>query len=338
MTKETLGYVRLEWTCRRCGGKNPGPEKLCIHCGASIDEQEQFELPETQEFVTDAEELKKAAAGPDIHCPYCEARNPAGSTICSQCGGSLAEGVVRAHGHIVGAPPTPRAPAESRAAPRPVAPAKAKRPWYLWAAGIVVILLVCCLGTYAVKLAMTTEDINGVVRDVSWERRIGIEELQPVSHEDWRDEIPSDARIGACRKKLHHTSQSEPATSPRTEVEKVCGTPYTVDKGSGYGEVVQDCEYRVYADWCEYTRKEWQEVDASIASGHDLNPYWPQVKLASGQREGERSERYNVNFDTEGKSYTYHPRDANEFSSFDVGSKWVLSVNKLGGLTSVESR
>ncbi len=105
MTQETLGYVRLEWTCQRCGGKNPGPEKLCIHCGASLDEQDQFELPEAQEFITDAEELKKAAAGPDIHCPYCETRNPAGSTVCKQCGGSLAEGQVRARGHVVGACP-----------------------------------------------------------------------------------------------------------------------------------------------------------------------------------------------------------------------------------------
>jgi hypothetical protein len=333
VTRETLGYVRLEWTCQRCGGKNPGPEKLCIHCGASLDEQDQFELPETQEFITDAEELKKAAAGPDIHCPYCETRNPAGSTVCKQCGGSLAEGEVRAAGHVVGAPPTPRAPAEPRAAPRPAAPAKAKGPWYLFA-GIAVLLLVCCVGAYL--LFRPSEDINGVVRDVSWERRISIEELQPVSHEDWRDEIPSDAQLGNCRKKEHHTQSEEPSLG--VEAEKVCGTPYTIDKGSGYGEVVQDCEYKVYADWCEYTREEWQEVDDSIASGHDLDPYWPQVNLASGQREGDRSESYNVDFDTEGKSYTYHPSDADEFSSYVIGSKWVLSVNALGGLTAVEPR
>jgi hypothetical protein len=333
VTRETLGYVRLEWTCQRCGGKNPGPEKLCIHCGASLDEQDHFELPETQEFITDAEELKKAAAGPDIHCPYCETRNPAGSTVCKQCGGSLAEGEVRAAGHVVGAPPTPRAPAEPRAAPRPAAPAKAKGPWYLFA-GIAVLLLVCCVGAYL--LFRPSEDINGVVRDVSWERRISIEELQPVSHEDWRDEIPSDAQLGNCRKKEHHTQSEEPSLG--VEAEKVCGTPYTIDKGSGYGEVVQDCEYKVYADWCEYTREEWQEVDDSIASGHDLDPYWPQVNLASGQREGDRSESYNVDFDTEGKSYTYHPSDADEFSSYVIGSKWVLSVNALGGLTAVEPR
>jgi hypothetical protein len=327
MTQETLGYVRLEWTCKRCGGKNPGPEKLCIHCGASLDEQDQFELPETQELITDAEELKKAVAGPDIHCPYCETRNPAGSTVCSQCGGSLAEGIVRDSGHIVGAPPKPQA------APRPVAP-KAKRPWYLGAAGLAILLLVCCVGAYL--LARPSKDINGVVRDVSWERRISLEALQPVSHEDWRDGIPSDAQLGNCRKKEHHTQSEEP--SPGVKAEKVCGTPYVIDQGSGYGKKVQDCEYKVYADWCEYTVEEWQEVDTSIASGHDLNPYWPPANLAPGQREGERSERYNVNLDTEGKSYTYHPSDADEFSEFGIGSKWVLAVNTLGGVTSVKPR
>jgi hypothetical protein len=181
-----------------------------------------------------------------------------------------------------------------------------------------------------------SKDINGVVRDVWWERRISIEALQPVSHEDWRDEIPSDIRLGNCRKKLHHTQSEEP--SPGVEVEKVCGTPYTIDKGSGYGEVVQDCQYKVYADWCEYTREEWQEVDDASASGHDLSPYWPQVNTASGQREGERSEEYNVDLTTEGKSYTYRPRDANEFSRYAIGSKWVLTVNALGGVTAVEPR
>jgi hypothetical protein len=333
MTKETLGYVRLEWTCRRCGGKNPGPEKLCIHCGASIDEQDQFELPETQEFVTDAEELKKAAAGPDIHCPYCETRNPAGSTVCKQCGGSLAEGIVRDSGHVVGAPPVTRPPAEPRAAPRPVAAKVKGLPWYLFA-GLAVLLLVCCVGAYL--LARPSKELNGVVRDVSWERRISIEALQPVSREDWRDEIPSDARLGNCRRKEHHTQSEEPA--PGVEADKICGTPYTIDQGSGYGEVVQDCEYRVYADWCEYTREEWQEVDASIASGQDLNPYWPQVSLVSDQREGEHSEEYEVNFETESRSYTYHPGDADEFSRYVIGSKWMLSVNALGGVTSVEPR
>jgi len=331
MTKETLGYVRLEWTCKRCGGKNPGPEKLCIHCGASLDEQDQFELPETQEFITDAEELKKAAAGPDIHCPYCETRNPAGSTVCKQCGGSLAEGEVRARGHIVGAPPKPRV--APRPAPRP-AVSKAKRPPWVLFAGLAVLLLVCCVGAYL--LFRPSKDINGVVYDVSWERRIGIEELRPVSREDWRDEIPSDARLGNCRKKEHHTQSEAPSFG--VEAEKVCGTPYTIDQGSGYGKVVQDCEYKVYADWCEYTREEWQEVDDASASGRDLNPYWPRVNLASGQREGERSEEYEVDFDTDGKSYTYHPRDADEFSGYAIGSKWVLSVNALGGVVSVEPR
>ena len=77
--------------------------------------------------------------------------------------------------------------------------------------------------------------------------------------------------------------------------------------------------------------------DASV-SGHDLKPYWPQVNLASGQREGEYFEEYEVNFETEGRSYAYHPGDADEFSRYVIGSKWMLSVNALGGVTSVEPR
>ena len=51
MPEETVGYVRLRWTCRQCGTINPGPEKKCRGCGAAQPEDQTFELPEQQELV-----------------------------------------------------------------------------------------------------------------------------------------------------------------------------------------------------------------------------------------------------------------------------------------------
>jgi hypothetical protein len=116
----------------------------------------------------------------------------------------------------------------------------------------------------------------------------------------------------------------------------VCGTPYTVDKGTGHGEVVQDCKYEVYAEWCSYTAQEWRPVAPLTLSGNDLNPRWPDTPLAANQRAGEREERYEVVFETEDKRYTYSTSDVNTFQRCQIGSRWVLQTNALGGVRSIE--
>ena len=101
MTKETLGYVRLEWTCSNCGSKNPGPEKTCGNCGAPQPEDVVFEQPAQEELIADEDAIAQAEAGPDIHCAYCGARNPATAETCSQCGADVKEGEARASGQVL---------------------------------------------------------------------------------------------------------------------------------------------------------------------------------------------------------------------------------------------
>jgi len=115
----------------------------------------------------------------------------------------------------------------------------------------------------------------------------------------------------------------------------VCGTPYTVDQGSGVGEVVQDCEYEVYDSYCDYQVLQWTVVTQSAAQDDDLQPYWPDLNLGPGQREGDREERYTVIFASGGKRYTYETSDPDVFSQFIPGSDWTLEVNTFGGVTRV---
>jgi ribosomal protein L40E len=354
MTKKTVGYVRLEWTCPRCGSRNPGPEKSCANCGAPQPEDVKFEQAVQEELITGEEEVKRAKAGPDVHCAFCGARNPAGAEICTQCGADLGEATARVSGQVVGAhrhEPVPDVPCPSCGArnaasahecsqcgasmARPIP--ESRRPAArvqsggcgpaVYVVGAALILLVI-LGIF---LTRPSGDIAASVDSVSWTRSIAIMGLTPVARENWLDEIPPDAVIGACTKEPHHM-QDQPAPNSK----EVCGTPYTVDTGSGYGEVVQDCRYQVYEDWCEYQVQEWQKVDVVTLSGDDLNPRWPVTQLDVGQQEGSGEESYQVVFDTDGGTYTYVTSDPAEFALFQPGSRWTLKVNKLNAVVSVE--
>jgi hypothetical protein len=365
MVKKTLGYVELEWACPRCGTRNPGPEKACASCGAAQPKGVAFQQKAEEELITDEAEIARAKAGPDVHCPFCSARNPAGAERCTQCNAILNEAVARESGQVLGAHrdgpaeevKCPRcgasndanalkctqcnaslpAAAKARAAParRSLTGTAAKKPrGKLSPVAIVAIgvfgLMALAVCVFIVLSLIPSGEVTGVVQSVSWTRSIEIQALQDVTKEAWRNDVPANARLGTCTKKLHHTQDN-----PAPGAEEVCGTPYTVDKGTGHGEVVQDCEYKVYADWCRYTVQEWRVIDTASLSGADYSPQWPRTGLAMGQREGERSESYKVVFDTEKKTYTYST-SGDRFRDFQVGSRWVLRTSALGGIKSVE--
>ena len=67
MTRKSLGYVELEWTCKRCGTVNPGMQKMCTNCGAPMADADQFEMPDEQRLITDDTRLEAAKKGADIH-------------------------------------------------------------------------------------------------------------------------------------------------------------------------------------------------------------------------------------------------------------------------------
>ena len=356
MARKSLGHVELEWTCKRCGTVNPGLEKTCTNCGSPMGDEDQFELPDEQKLITDETKLEAAAKGPDIHCPYCEARNPADATECVQCGGDLVEGKKRQAGEVMGAhrdlPAAEKVcpfcdskiPASSQRcpncggdlAPKPARPAEAPKPaakFPRWLMILGAALVVLCCGVLAVFtiLSRQTEAVKAQVQDVSWQRSIDILEERLVEQADWEENLPAGAQNVACQDKYRDTSDS-----PVPNSTEVCGTPYTVDKGSGVGEVVQDCQYEVYESYCDFEVLKWTVVTQTAASGSDLQPYWPELILANGQREGDSHETYTVVFAASGKRYNYDPGDAGKFSQYLPGSEWTLKVNPFGGVNAVE--
>lgn len=355
MAEETVGYVMLEWVCKRCGARNPGTQKTCAGCGSVISDKEQFQAPAAQQLITDADQLAMAQRGPDMHCKFCGAGNPAGSPACVHCGADLREGHARAAQGEMGAAfqagPVPDVacpfckamnPAALRTcrscnanlpftpAPGAGAPAKARGSSGAGVgcgiAALIGLILVIVLGVKC----FSTKDAYAVVASTAWERSIGIHEKREVTESDWADKIPSDARRGSCSKKVRKT-QSDPVEG----AEKVCEKPKMVDQGNGTAKLVQKCEYKVSDNWCDYTTLKWKEVNRAVAKGTDLSPAWPTPRLTSGQREGDRSEAYTVIFKSENKEYTYTAPNVGEYSRYAGGSKWTLKVNGLGSVTDV---
>ena len=359
MAKNTVGYVELEWSCPNCGNKNPGMKKSCSACGAPQPQGTQFELGEKPVvLITDEKKAADAAKGADIYCPFCNTRNSADAQVCIQCGGDLKEGLKRESGRVLSAAPVgaggeikcagcgtlnpvgstlckacgaqlvrAQVPAQSTATSAAGGKSSALRPWM--ALPVIAILAICCL--VFGFLFFRTSTLMGQVKDNQWQRSIAIEAQGEVTHEDWRDQVPGGGKILSCEQK-YRTRQDNPAPGAK----EVCSTEL-VDQGNGSAKVVERCSYEVYAHYCKYSALEWQNVDKAVAEGNDLQPYWPETNLASGQREGERSETYTVNFETKDGIKQYITSDAALFEQLQPGTEWNLVINTLGIVVEVSA-
>ena len=364
MPRETIGYVKLEWTCPKCGSRNPGPEKTCLSCGAPQPVDVQFVQAAGEVAIQDEKLKEMAEKGADIHCGFCGARNPADAIVCSQCGGDLKEGARREAGSVLGAykvepvkqilcsncgaqnpettltcskcgAPLQREPATQTIATQPAALTK-KQPNLLLIGVAAALVLLCVFAVIGLIFASSTrESRQGIVQSVEWQTSVAIEALGPVTRQTWQDDIPQNAQIGSCTDKVYAVVDAEPAGE---KTNKVCGTPYTVDTGSGVGQVVQDCKFEVYKPYCEYTIEEWRIVDEARVSGSDLNPEFASPQLSSKQRLGGQNTEYFVLFETDNGQFRYRVSSLEEFRRYQIGSPWLLNINAFGDIVSVEPR
>ena len=364
MAKKQLGYIELHWECPNCGTINPGSEKICRGCSAPMPEGTEMFQPTQQQLIEDEERLQKAKAGADIRCAYCGTLNPAGSSTCSQCKADLSEGQQRKAGEVVGAyragtvpevacphcgamnPETAsrcpkcggslgRQPTQSSAAKSGAdslsagnPPGSGKKGGLGIVLGIGLVFMVICVAIYFIFLRTTA--LTGTVTGVEWERQVVLEGLIPVEYQAWEDEIPSGSEVISCEQEKRGESDQ-----PTDNSVEVCGTPYNVDTGGGFAEVVQDCIYEVYDDYCTYSVIEWAPVDNLTVSGTDLNAYWPNPNLTQDQRLGEGEESYTIVFSADGKTYTFTTDNYDLYQQAQIGSQWELDVNSIGGVQSI---
>jgi hypothetical protein len=359
MTKKTIGYVELQWTCPSCNVKNPGTKKTCNGCGLPQPANVEFEQPEQQEFLIDKQKIDNVKKGADIHCGFCGARNTADAKICSQCGGNLAEGARRASGKIVGAykaGPVKKIPCPhcqtlnletaqaciscggglgNKLAPPSETPQTGKTKINVKTIIFLALLAIVACIIFVILLAGSSgkESLTGTVESTSWKRTIQIQMLDTVEKQDWQENIPADAIVGTCQKEYHYT-QDEPAPVAT----EVCGTPYTVDTGSGVGEIVQDCVYEVYEDYCSFTIQDWVTSNKSVLEGNDLYPVWPDPVLDANQRLGAQEEEYTCVFSSGGEFYQFTTTNMTLFQRCQIGSEWEISVSPSGNVNSAQPK
>jgi ribosomal protein L40E len=335
MSKQTVGYVKLEWVCPNCNGRNPGPVKTCENCGAPQPENVKFERAADEKLITDENAIKAAQAGADVHCGFCGTRNlkegkarQAGqvmeaapvfpkTVICKNCGteNPSAEKMCSKCGS-----PLPRAvaerPASVPAAQSPAASLAKKKPnWFLFG-GIGAALILCCAAILFL-FVFPSRSAQATVTDARWQTSVPVEEQKEVRHNDESGSAPSDAYDVSCR----------------TDTKQVCEQK-TIDNANGYAEVQEVCRDES-TDYCSYTVMEWQTVQTYTLDGNDLSPIYSEPSLIGDQRIGPSSEDLTVTFSTDKGEITYSPASVSEFQQFDIGSTWTLKLNAMGGVLSV---
>jgi hypothetical protein len=347
--RRTLGYVENEWTCPNCGTRNKGSIKACENCGAPQPENVKFELPSEQKIVKDESAIKAAQAGADIHCGFCGTRNPATAKTCSQCGGDLKEGKARQAGRVMQTPPAaPKAincnncgtenpgtnstcsncgaallkPVATQAAGlQPtvmgVKPVTKKKTNWMLIGGILGALALCCIGAI-VMFVLPTSSVDATVTSVHWQTNVPVQKIQAVDYSNERGSPPSAAYDVSCH----------------DENRDVC-EQRTIDRGNGFSEVVEECHTET-EQYCSYTLDEWETIQTYTLEGNDLQPVYDTPNYSSDQRIGNESAEFTVVFSTGDGTESYSPDSVSEFQQFNIGSTWILKMNALGGVISVE--
>lgn len=346
------------WDCPHCGRKrNRGPEKYCGGCGAPRGEDVKFYLPEDSPEITEADALRRAQAGPDWTCNFCEADNPSDHAFCSSCGaprdGAAARPVVEHRKDAAPAPP----PADALAAAAPAQPPPTPRNLRGCKIGCLGLAAAVVGVVFLLWLIGRPREETLTVTGFRWERTLAIEELRTVEEQGWEGEIPGGASILAQSREIHHHDRVRIGTETRTRTvsERVqVGTERVRvgerDLGNGYFEDIyedrpvyeerereetyEEPVYRedpVYRTRYRYEIEKWMPAREVRADGRDRSPAWPDPGLRANEREAKRAEVYEVLFeDRDGAARVYRARDEVEWRSFEEGSEVRASVARDG--------
>lgn len=302
--------VRGYWDCQYCGATGiPGDKRECTACGHPRDESVTFYMKEV-EYLSD-EEAANVSKNADWYCPYCNTLNSDKDVTCKGCGAAREE----SEKDYFDLQKEKNAPKEEFV---PIQNEKPKR-FSLWPFIILGALLLLAFLFFRPK----TKD--AVIDSFSWSRNIEIEKYQQFKETAWEGEsIPNDAEIYDKRIEQHPTEkeiigyQDVEVTKYRNEI--VGYENKYKDLGNGNFEEYQE---PVYGD-VEYTEIEsqpiyvpvektryyytvwrWARARDALASEDDHNPYWPELNLASDEREGIRSGKYSITVTEKKKTATY---------------------------------
>lgn len=339
--------IQMEWPCPNCETVNPGPAKFCGSCGRPKGNIKN-RMPSIIKAVTDRASLNAAAAGPDIVCTFCEANNVAGTKFCTQCGADLVHGTPRITGTVVnGETPdvsdyqpdrrasrrsVPVVPTTTRhitsrrsattdtsvsfsSAPRGMSSVTKTR--IVQALVIVVIATICALGSwFAYRYFYDIHELPVTVERTYWSIPVTIQKQEWVEHEDWRHNVPSDAKEKSFVKKEYDRDypvvgkeSKEVSCEKPTGRDIPCGEPR--DLGNGYAEQPMCAEMEtttctiqvditeeviIEKDWVTYETLDWVYARSYETNGTDTNPYPPSYIVGTGERDVPGIPTYTIYF------------------------------------------
>lgn len=352
------------WDCPHCGRrKNRGPEKHCGGCGAPRGEDVRFYLPPDSPEVTAAETLERARAGPDWTCSFCEADNPSVDAFCTSCGAAR-DGAAQARPVVEhrreGLIPSPASPALSpvpgeREPPSAPIGSKLKRGCQIGCLGLAALVLVAWFLGRPQETMLT-------VTGHRWERTVAVEERRTVTEEGWEGELPAGARSLSSRREIHHHDRVRIGTDTRTRTvteRAQTGTERIKvgerDLGNGYFEDIYEDrpvyeerereetyeepvfrEDPVFRLRHEYEVDRWVPAREARAGARNLAPRWPDAGLRPQEREGRRTELYEVLFeDPDGAGRVYRARDEVEWQDFEPGTPYRARVRSSGEIVEI---
>lgn len=179
-----------------------------------------------------------------------------------------------------------------------------------------------------------------------WTRTIAVEELRPVTEQAWEGQVPSGARVLGSSREVHHVDHIQTGTRTRTRTvsERVqTGTQRvktgTRNLGNGYFEDVYEnrpvyesrshqetyqepvyVDRPVYRQRIRYEVEKWMPGREAKAEGQDHNAVWPDPRPGSKEREGKRTELYEVLFRTaKGENATWKAPNEQVWRGFEEG-------------------
>lgn len=237
---------------------------------------------------------------------------------------------------------------------------------------LVAIIALVVGGTWVYRTFIATHTVDVTVTGVDWQRSSEVEQYRTLTRDDWKENLPYDARVIASIQKVKsqirvfdHYNEWDEATTKKvktgTETVKVNCRDIKVDLGNGFFDKKEKCDtkqrdvykdvpgdpihhkdavYRydpVYATWYTYQVDRWVFGYWVTASGTE-NPYWPIVTPRNSyERAGNgRTESYRaIVVDSEGRSFTKDAPDQSTWERVHTGMALKGEQTNAGMLVSV---
>ena len=324
--RKIYGY----WDCKYCGTKAiRGDNRNCPNCNHARDGDIKFYMLSENDYV-EQENLHKFSEQPDWLCQYCNSYNPSNANACLSCGASKNS---KKRDYIASSDELEKTDENDNINDNIVdknedgdVQARSTNTslqilFYTILTGLAGLILFMFL------LPFTPKNVDLAIDSFSWAREIIIEESYISSESDWN--LPTGAELDCTKTEIRSYKQVVDHYETKTRTaSRLVQDGYNVtysyrDNGNGsfdqiehktpkykteyYQETYQDPVYRsepVYDTKYYYQIKRWRECDRVKTSGSDRSPYFGDVDLAQGQRQGDKIERYYVHgYDTNDENH-----------------------------------